>query len=480
MVRDRLGVADSVVAGLGAVLGAGLFAGLVPASALVGRWLPVALVLAAVPALLTCCSPDDRSGDRWTTGAATGLRLTSRAAAAATLAGCFGQYVAPNRPTLPALGLLIVAVALDALDIRPSRSVTRALTLLVLVVLALVVAACFAIPPPPPTGVVPPPGTPGLDRPDQLLPAAGVLFFAFLGVRRVTARGSGRRTPKQVGPVLVLVALGGYLAVGAAVLRQLGPTRLAVSSVPLRDALDAADAALLDPAVTIAAAVATALALLMVLGARTDDATASGAGRPGDRHPWLPGALVGAAAALGVLVAGTADAIALAATCALLHNALTTAPARLLSRGDRQQYGENRPLPAGVESRSGGVGSLSAGAESPSAGVESLPGGAESLAGGVESRSAEVESPSPGVESLAGGVESPSTGVESRSAGVESLPRGVTTWSVRLAWVGVAVSVLIAAAMPVVDLGIALAVAVLGGAAGRFSGRPRSNRSRRR
>jgi APA family basic amino acid/polyamine antiporter len=411
MLRDRLGVADSVVAGLGAMMGAGLFAGLAPASALVGGWLPLALALAAVPALLACCSTGDQAGafpgsgggyryvreqfgGRWPARATGGLYLTGRAAAAAALAGCFGEYLAPNRPTLPALGLLAIAVAADVLDIRPSRSVTRALTILVLVVLALVVVACFAIPPPPPTGVVPPPGTPGLNRPDELLPAAGVLFFAFLGFERVTAPGPDQpppRRPTVVVPVLVLVALGTYLAVGAAVLRQLGPTRLAVSTAPLRDAPDAADASLLDPAVTIAAMVATAVGLLVVIGAgtRTADVMATGGDLPGGRRPWAYAALVGGGAALCVLVASPADAIALAATCALLYYAFTNASARLLSREER-------------------------------------------------------------------------------------------SWPARTACFGLGVSVLIALAMPTVDLVIALAVTVLAGVAGPLLDRLRSDPPHRR
>jgi APA family basic amino acid/polyamine antiporter len=362
ILPDRLGVADSVVAGLGAMLGAGLFAGLAPASALVGGWVPLALAIAAVPALLSCCGTRDQpyvfpgSGGgyrythpqlgRWPARTADGLYLTSRAAAAAALAGCFGEYVAPARPALPALAVLALAIVADVLDIRPSRLVTRVLTIFVLIVLALVVAACFAIPPPPPTGIVPPPGTPGLDQPGELLPAAGVLFFAFIGFERATAPGTDQpsaRRPMVVIPVLVLVALGTYLAVAAAVLRQLGPTRLAVSAVPLRDALDAADASLLDPVVTVAAMVATTVGLLLVVvgaGRRTAaDATATGGDLPGGDHRLAHGALarviVGGGAALGVLVAGPDEAIALAATCALFYYAFTNASARLLSGGGR-------------------------------------------------------------------------------------------------------------------------------------------------
>jgi APA family basic amino acid/polyamine antiporter len=132
---------------------------------------------------------------------------------------------------------------------------------------------------------------------------------------------------------LVGVALVTYVVVAFAVLRQLGPTRLAVSAVPLRDALDAADATSLDPVVTVAAMVATAVALLVVVagGRRTVEAMAGE--RPG--FAVLARVLVGGGAAVGVLVAGPTAAIELAATCALFYYAFTNASARLLSREER-------------------------------------------------------------------------------------------------------------------------------------------------
>ncbi|HET8643145.1 MAG TPA: amino acid permease, partial [Pseudonocardiaceae bacterium] len=51
-VLRRLGTADAVVLGLGAMLGAGVFTAFSPAAAAAGELLPLALVLAAVVA--TC------------------------------------------------------------------------------------------------------------------------------------------------------------------------------------------------------------------------------------------------------------------------------------------------------------------------------------------------------------------------------------------------------------------------------------------
>lgn len=365
--RQQLGVADAVVAGFGAMVGAGLFAGLAPASALAGRWLLVATVIAAVAAFCCCCSTSDQAGTfpgsgsgyrytreqlgRWPGRVAGGLYLVSRAAAGAALADCFGAYVHPARPLVPSVALLVLVVAADAVGFRLPRAATRVLTIVVLVVLALVVAACFAIPPPPPTGVPLPSGAPGTDRPDELLPAAGLLFFAFLGFERVTAPGgdqavTSRRRLRLVIPVLLLVSVGTYLAVGAAVLRQLGAARLAVSAAPLRDAMDAADASALGPLVSLAAMIATAVALLLVIGGgrRTAVAMAVGGDLPGrrdgsDERSSIGGvlgkALVAGGALLGVLVAGPDQAIALAATCALFYYAFTNAAGRMLSADER-------------------------------------------------------------------------------------------------------------------------------------------------
>jgi APA family basic amino acid/polyamine antiporter len=358
MLREQLGAVDAVVAGLGAMIGAGLFAGLAPASSLAGRWLLIAMVVAAVAAGCCCCSTCDQSGvfpgsgggyrytreqlGRWPGRMAGGLYLAGRAAAAAALAGCFGAYVAPDRPVLPALGVLVLAVVADAVGARPPRALTRALTVFVLIVLALVVAACFAIAPPPPTGVPLPAGTPGLDDAGGILPAAGVLFFAFLGFERITApgadqTGTSRRRLLVVIPVLLLVALVTYLAVGAAVLRQLGPTRLAVSAAPLRDALDAADASALGPLVTVAAMVATGVALLFVVGGggRVADAMTISGDLPAAGPGSLVRCLIGVGAVLCVLFVGPTQSIGLAATCALFYYAFTNASARLLARDER-------------------------------------------------------------------------------------------------------------------------------------------------
>lgn len=308
------------------------------------------MVIAAILALLTSCSIGDQAGafpgsgggyrytreqlGRWPGRTAGGLWLVGRAAAAAALAGCFGDYVDPARPDLPALAVLVVVVVADVVGVRLPGVVTKVLTAFVLVVLALVVAACFAIAPPAPVDVPVPAGTPGLDHVGGMLPAAGVLFFAFLGFERLTETAPAKRV-RIVVPIVVVLALGTYLLVSWAVLRQLGTTTLAVSAAPLRDAVDAADAVLLDPLVAAAAAVATATSLLLVVGGgrSTADVMADKGDLPA--RGMVVRLLIGGGAAAGVLLSTPAAALELASTCALFYYAFSNASARLLPREER-------------------------------------------------------------------------------------------------------------------------------------------------
>lgn len=346
--------------GLAAMLGAGVFGGLAPAAGLAGRWLLVGIVIAVLPAFCSAVSTSEQARafpgagggyrytrdqlGRWPGRLAGGAYLMGRLAAMAAIAGCFGDYVLPGEPMPAAIGVLVFAVAADAAGLALPPAVVRLLVGFVLVVLGVVVAACFAIAPPPPTGLPRPAGLPGTDDPGELGRVAGVMFFAFLGFERVTALPAERRS-RALLPVLLVVALGGYLAVGAGVLRQLGAARLALSPVPLRDAVAAADGAPLVPLVTAGALVALALALFMVVGGtrRTIDAMAHAGDLPGvlavprrsGGQPVAAAICVGAAGLVGVSLLRADTAVELGATCMLGYYAFTNAAARLLRREDR-------------------------------------------------------------------------------------------------------------------------------------------------
>jgi len=123
------------------------------------------------------------------------------------------------------------------------------------------------------------------------------------GVGRVAVR------TWRLGVVAVFaVVLVGCLAVGAAVLRQLGAPRLALSPAPLVDALAAADAAALEPLVLGGVAIATGFVLLGILRG----VAASGGAVPAVRVAVAAGAVV----AVGAVV--VEPTVALAAAAVLL------------------------------------------------------------------------------------------------------------------------------------------------------------------
>jgi basic amino acid/polyamine antiporter, APA family len=353
---DRL---DPVVAGLGAMLGAGVFAGLSPVAGLSGRWLLLAVVIGALPALCAACSsadaapcyPGEGTGHRstrdllgrWPARLAGGPFLLGRMAGAAAIALCAGAYLYPADPVAAALVLLVVVAVADAAGLRVPAVTTRLLLAVVLVVLAVVVAACFALPAPPPTGVPVPPGTPGLDQLSGLLPAAGMAFFGYLGFERLTAPGPDGvrlsvRARRRAVPLLFGAAVLGYLAVGAAALHQLGPVRLALSPAPLRDALTTAEGGSLAPVLAVGVLVATACTLFGLLGeARRGVATMAGTGDlpRGLTRPALAALPVALGGIAGVLLLSGTTALGLAAAGMLAYHACANAAARLLPRESR-------------------------------------------------------------------------------------------------------------------------------------------------
>lgn len=352
-LRRQLPASDAVLLGVGGMLGAGVFAAFGPASAVAGTY---ALLGVALAALLAACSafstadqarafPGDGAGYRYTSqllgpwpGRMAGsASIAGRLAAAAAIAGTFGAYVTPTRPLLGALGVLAVSVALDAVSFRLNRKLNRAVVAIVVVVLALVVATCLAVPPPPITNAA------DADQPLGLLTSTGILVFAFLGFERITAPGldepsfTARRLHLAI-PVALVLVLVIYLAVGFALFRQLGPTRLALSPTPLLDAVISADGQWIVPLVTVGAAIAAVAALLGVLSGarRTVTTVAKSRDLPAvfgtDR---VAGWVGGAVAAVLVAALDPTTTLAFAACAMLAYYAFTNASARILLREDR-------------------------------------------------------------------------------------------------------------------------------------------------
>ncbi|WP_216589282.1 APC family permease [Streptomyces brasiliscabiei] len=300
-LRRTLGVGDAVVVGLGAMVGAGIFAAPGPAARAAGSGLLPGLGVAAVVAYCNAMSSArlaavypasggtyvygrERLGDFW--GYLAGWSfVVGKTASCAAMALTVGAYVWPGQAHAVAVAAVVALTAVNYGGVRKAAWLTRAIVAVVLAVLAAVVVVCLGS------------GEAGAGRLDVgvsggvggVLQAAGLLFFAFAGYARIATLGEEVRDPARTIPRAIPLALGialvVYAAVAVAVLSVLGSDGLARSSAPLADAVRAAGAEGLVPVVRVGAAVAALGSLLaLVLGvSRTTLAMAR------DRH--LPGAL---------------------------------------------------------------------------------------------------------------------------------------------------------------------------------------------
>ncbi|MFF8653633.1 APC family permease [Streptomyces huasconensis] len=300
-LRRRLGLSDAVVIGLGAMIGAGIFAALGPAARAAGSGLLLGLALAAVVAYCNATSSArlaarypasggtyvygrERLGAFW--GYLAGWAfVVGKTASCAAMALTVGAYAWPGQAHAVAVAAVVALTAVNYAGVRKSAWLTRVIVAAVLAVLATVAVTALTS------------GASDMARLDigddatvgGVLQAAGLLFFAFAGYARVATLGEEVRDPARTIPRAVPVALGitlvVYAVVAVAVTAVLGPEELAGASAPLSEAARAAGADWLVPVVRAGAALAALGSLLaLILGvSRTTLAMAR------DRH--LPHAL---------------------------------------------------------------------------------------------------------------------------------------------------------------------------------------------
>ena len=359
----RLGVADAVVIGLGAMVGAGIFAALAPAARAAGSGLLLGLAVAAVVAYCNATSSArlaarypasggtyvygrERLGPFW--GHLAGWSfVVGKTASCVAMALTVGTYVWPGQAHAVAVGAVVLLTAVNYGGVQKSAWLTRIIVAVVLAVLAALATTAFT--------------TGGADwtrlelgtdtTATGVLQAAGLLFFAFAGYARIATLGEEVRDPARTIPRAIPLALAitlvVYAAVAVAALSVLGPQRLAAATAPLSDLAHATGFSPLGPAVRVAAALAALGSLLaLVLGvSRTTLAMAR------DRH--LPHALAAvhprfhvphrAELAVGVIVAVAAatvdlrSAIGFSSFGVLLYYAVANASAWTLTPA------ENRP-----------------------------------------------------------------------------------------------------------------------------------------
>ena len=225
----KLGLADAVIVGLGAMIGAGVFSAVGPATAAAGGAVPLALLIAGAlaycnatsSAALAAVHPESggayvygrrRLGDVWGFVAGWGF-VTGKLASCAAMALTFGNYVAPSfaRP----LAVLAVAglTAVNYFGIRKTAGATKVIVGLVLAALAVSVFAMLAGGTASWTNLRPPDSV----QPHAILQASGLLFFAFAGYARIATLGEEVVDPARTIPRAIPIALGLTLVVYASV-----------------------------------------------------------------------------------------------------------------------------------------------------------------------------------------------------------------------------------------------------------------------
>lgn len=283
----RLGTADAVQIGLGAMLGAGVFAAFAPAAHAAGTGLLLGLAIAAVVAYcnatasaqLAAAYPTsggtyvygrERLGHWWGFLAGWGF-VIGKTASAAAMALTFATYAVPDPWWLRRLVAIAVVLALLGLNYRgvtKTAGLARVLVAITLTILAALVAAIAVS------------GQAGVDNLGDwadlgsggaygILQSAGLLFFAFAGYARIATMGEEVADPRRTIPRAITTALAlavvVYALVGVAVLTATGPQVLAESTAPLADAMRSAGRVELAPLVRVGAAVAALGALLALI-----------------------------------------------------------------------------------------------------------------------------------------------------------------------------------------------------------------------
>ncbi|AVH25336.1 amino acid permease [Nocardia cyriacigeorgica] len=359
-MHRRLGLADAVMIGLGAMLGAGIFAALAPAANAAGSGLLLGLGVAAVVAYCNATSsarlaaryPDsggtyvygrERLGPFW--GYLAGWSfVVGKTASCAAMALTVGVYLWPGHAHAVAVAAVVALTTVNYLGVQKSALLTRVIVAVVLAVLAAVVVSATTSP-------EADPGRLAFGSDITLLgvlQAAGLLFFAFAGYARIATLGEEVRDPARTIPRAVPIALGitlvVYAAVAVASLLALGPHRLAESTAPLASAVQAAGADWLSPIVRAGAAVAALGSLLaLILGvSRTTLAMARdhhlprtlAAVHPRTGVPHHAEIAVGAVVALAAATADLRAAIGFSSFGVLLYYAVANASAWTLTRDE--------------------------------------------------------------------------------------------------------------------------------------------------
>ncbi len=361
-LERRLGLADAVVIGLGAMLGAGVFAAPAPAAAAAGSRLLIGLLLAAAVAYANATSsaqlaalhPESGGtyvyarrhlGELW--GFLAGwCFIVGKTASLAAMALTFGSYLAPGWERPVGIGAVAAMAAVNYRGVSKTVRLTRVILGVVLLALVAAVAGGLSGGEASLAGLT----QPAPEGPWGVLRSGGLLFFAFAGYARLATLGEEVVEPRNTIPRAIPLALGLvvliYGVVLVAALAVVGPDRLATASDPLAAVVEAGRWAWLAPVVRVGAAVAAAGVLLSLLAGISR--TALSMARRGELPRWLdavhpihrtPHRAEVAAAAVVSLVVAVADlrgAIGFSSFAVLLYYALANASALTLPPTQRR------------------------------------------------------------------------------------------------------------------------------------------------
>jgi basic amino acid/polyamine antiporter, APA family len=278
-LHRRLGTFDATTIGLGSMLGAGVFVVFSPAAALAGNLLVVSVVLAGAVAYCNAVASAALAATYPTSGgtyvygrkqlgewpgflAGWGF-VTGKTASCAAMALTFGSYVAGSYAVPVAIAAVVALTVVNLLGITRTALLTRVLLCIVLATLVFVAVAALVGPHPSAAGTGAPGGLGGI------LPAAGLLFFAFAGYARIATLGEEVKNPSRSIPRAILGALASafaiYLALALLLLNHLPGGQLAATQTPLLEAVQQSQFAAGAPAVQAGAAAACLGALLALI-----------------------------------------------------------------------------------------------------------------------------------------------------------------------------------------------------------------------
>jgi APA family basic amino acid/polyamine antiporter len=358
----RLTLRDAVIIGLGAMIGAGVFAAPGPAAAAAGTWMLLGLVIASAVAYANATSSAElaalypesggtyvyarkRLNDYWGFLAGWGF-VVGKIASLAAMALTFGAYVYPPLARPLGIAVVIVLTAVNYRGIEKTAYLTRIIVILVLTALAAVVLASLV-------GSNPSPSRLDLEMPNGLLgvlQSAGLLFFAFAGYARLATLGEEVRDPSVTIPRAIPLALGITVTVYAAVLGSallaVGPETLAEAPAPLVAAVEAGSLDFVAPVVSVGGAIAAGGVLVSLLAgvSRTTLSMARRRELPGFlaavhprfRTPYCAELVTAAIVIVIVLVADVRGAIGFSSFAVLIYYAIANASAWTLAPHERR------------------------------------------------------------------------------------------------------------------------------------------------